>query len=146
MLLRTIVFAVIGFVTHIAIAETITLNDGSVIKGQVSALSNGIYTINTNNLGVIKVEQAKVSSISHAQADTVKSLDVQALQQSIMQNPKIMKQIKEMQNNPTVQAILSDPKIMQAIANGDYQSLLADPKMQQLMNDPQTKAITNQFK
>src|SRR6185503_20560966 len=51
--------------------KTVTLNDGSVIKGDIIKLENGVYTIKSTQLGEIKVEEEKVLSITSAQAQQI---------------------------------------------------------------------------
>ncbi len=43
--------------------NVIELKDGSIISGEVVSLAGGIYTIRTDSLGMIKLEESKIRAI-----------------------------------------------------------------------------------
>lgn len=47
-----------------AVTSYIHLEDGTILYGEVLSLSGGIYTIKTESLGILQVEQARVITIS----------------------------------------------------------------------------------
>ena len=60
---------------------------------------------------------------------------VQSLQSSITSDPGMMASILALQNDPDMQAVLSDPELMRAIQSFDLEALQNNPKIQQLMNN-----------
>jgi hypothetical protein len=57
-----------------------------------------------------------------------------------------MQSILQLQNNPNVQNILSDPALMQQIHANDFDALMQNPKIQQLMNDSAMRDLTRQMR
>ena len=135
----------------VAQAEQIVLNDGSRIQGKVLSMENGRYTIQTGSMGVIRLEQSEIRSISsdsghldsqiqqHA-AEAGQSA-VQSLQSSMVNNPGIMSSIMSLQNDPDMQAVLQDPEVMRAIQNFDLETLRNHPKIQKLMQNRKIRDI-----
>ena len=68
--------------------------------------------------------------------------DIGAMQQQLMANQEIMALINSLQNDPQVQAILTDPELMQAIYAGNIEALLNNPKLKDLADNPTIKSIT----
>ena len=129
----------------------IVLKDGSVISGEVLNFDGNQYTIKSSSLGTVKLDSAQISairspsgaSLNSSQAGFSRS-DISAIQQQLLSNQDIMAMITSLQNDPQMQAILADPKIMQAIAAGDFQTLMNDPTLKQLLNNPTIKQITKE--
>ena len=82
-----------------ASAATLTLNDGSVIQGDITTLQNDVYTIETDSLGTVPVRKQEVRSIDHSDDSRQSSparlrssesppdrADVQALQSRMMRS------------------------------------------------------------
>jgi len=66
---------------------------------------------------------------------------VQSLQSSITGDPGMMASILALQNDPDMQAVLSDPELMRAIQSFDLEALQNNPKIQQLMNNSTVRKI-----
>ena len=139
--------------------KDVELKDGSIITGEVVALSNGIYTIKSDILGTIKLEDTKVrairekSSASTAvavphvlQAQSNTAGEVQSLQQKMMNDKEIMSLVQSLQNDPEFKKLLEDPKIMNAVNSGDVAALSADPRFMKLMNNPTVREIQGKVK
>ncbi|MBX3027774.1 hypothetical protein KF840_23000 [bacterium] len=69
---------------------------------------------------------------------------VQALQQRIVSDPEMAASIRDLRDDPQVQALLADPAITAALARGDMAALLSDPKIRALADDPAVQRITRQ--
>ncbi len=126
-------------------AQHIKLTDGSVLNVEVISMQNGVYTFKSPSLGKFHVNANRVQSISSStlpasQANTGRT-DFNQLKSSIMSNPQSMKLINGLKNDADIQAIMSDPKIVSAIKNGDYTTLANNPKFMALMNNPKIKQI-----
>jgi len=146
-----------GFISIPAYAgdvREIDLSDGSVIQGEVISLSNGIYTIRSDNLGIIKLEESKVlairprsSAMDSQSAQTGSSPgQMQSLQQKMMNDQEIMVLIQSLQNDPEFKRILEDPEIMKAVNAGDVAALAANPKFMKLLNNATVQEIEKKVK
>lgn len=145
---------------------TLTLKDGSTLRGQVTSLNNGVYTLTSSSLGTVTVAAANVESISYSDRGAGVSADstarntrssgrsalnsgqnqaqIQQLQRSLAADSTTMTMISRLQDDPQLKAILADPEIMRAVSSGDLSALMANEKFMQLMNNPSIKEITRQ--
>lgn len=106
--------------------DRIELNDGSLIQGEIVSFSGGVYTIRSATLGTITLEKCKIRNISVNPSESFKDQSAsegntsmqkraKALQESMAENPDIMKSIDSLQNDSDFQQVLSDPELMKAI-------------------------------
>ena len=130
----------------------IELIDGSVIYGEIVSLKEGVYTILSSSMGDLKISESKVRAIrfpSHdankknrgSLKDNSKPPEIQALQESLINNEDILNIILSLQDDPKVQKILNDPTMMNSVLSGDIQSLMSNPKFLELLNHPKIKEI-----
>jgi hypothetical protein len=128
----------------------IELTDGSVITGEVQSLTGGTYTIKSDSLGTIKLEESKVRAIrSKAPANSGVLKDsaagsgseVRTLQEKMTSDKEIMSMIQSLRNDPDFKKILEDPEIMKAVQAGDVPALMANPRFMKLMNNATVKEI-----
>jgi small nuclear ribonucleoprotein (snRNP)-like protein len=151
--------ACLGLCAAALASPTIELKDGSRIEGEIQGIDNGIYTVLSPSIGTVHVAQSNIarivysderpapSSDSSAKApahDDAVSGEIQQLQERLAKNPEAMKSVMSLQQDPQIQAVLSDPAIVKAIQNGDYMSLLGNPKIQALENDEHLKQVMQQ--
>ena len=138
------------------VIREVELIDGSQLRAEILALTDGVYTLHSESMGEIKISADKIKTIrltgvadapTPTSPETSPQLPSQAsnLRQSLMQNPDDMNKILSLQDDPLVQSILQDPKTMQAINAGDIGSLLADPKIQTLMQHPTVRGLSQQY-
>ena len=126
-------------------AASIYLNDGSVLAGEIISINSGIYSIQTESMGLININKSKISSINFGSpSDSDKTggngnsaimEQASVLSKTIMSDEEIMKMIMELQNNPDFKAVLSDPDIMNSINTGSIEALLSNPKFLKLMDN-----------
>jgi hypothetical protein len=131
--------------------RVIELKDGSTISGEVLSLSKGLYTIKSDSLGTITLEESKVRVIrsrsadkgagSAAQGNAASSAEVLTLQQKMLSNAEVMNLIQSLQNNPDFKKVLEDPEIMKAVNAGDIAALTANPEFMKLLNNATVKDI-----
>jgi len=133
--------------------KEIVLKDGSTISGEVVSFSNGIYTVKSDILGVIKLEESKVRIIQDKSTNNVNTSsnsnaagDTQSLQQRMMNDKEVMSMIQSLQNDPDFKKLLEDPKIMQAVNAGDATTLMADPRFTKLLSNPTVQEIQKKVK
>ena len=129
---------------------SVHLHDGSVLRGEVIGLENGVYSLRGKSFGVIKVPQNNIRNIDYGGSTTAPTglgaTDFQALQARMLMDPALMNSIQELTSDPVVQDIVNDPEIRSAIENGDYSSLMNNPKIIQLMQHPSVRSITEQVR
>ena len=70
---------------------------------------------------------------------------VQELQQRMLGDGEIMAIVAALQADPDVQAVLSDPKVVEAVLAGDLNTLLKDPSVIKLLNNPQVKEVARRL-
>lgn len=126
----------------------IELKDGSVIHGQIMAFDNGNYTIHSDILGTIRLEESVIQGIRSRDSEEKGKENpqtpiqthgrgrVQLLQQLMMADQQTMEMILSLQDNPDFQAVLKDPVIMDAINRGDIDALLSNPKFLKILESP----------
>ncbi|KMP11390.1 hypothetical protein UR09_02035 [Candidatus Nitromaritima sp. SCGC AAA799-A02] len=129
----------------------IRLSDGSLIQAEIVSYSNGIYTLRSDALGTFSLDESRVRSIqpkesqaaspSSGTVDAQVKQQMQKLQQEMMSDPKTMKLLSDLQNDPSIKNILEDKELMRAIEKGDMNRLGQDPKIQSLMNSDEVDKI-----
>jgi hypothetical protein len=147
--------------------KTITLKDGSVIKGELVSFTNGTYTVKTANLGDLQLPESNVVSVASASFAPVQqapqqamptqapmgagnfSSQVSAMQNQIMANPNSMAAIQAMAEDPEIMAMLSDPAFVQqltaAMQGQNVEAVASDPRIQKLMANPKMQALIQQI-
>jgi len=138
--------------------QTITLKDGSQIKGVLAGIDNGVYTVKTPIIGDIHISAADVASITNgdvpvaaAQAPAAQAsapnmdAQVEANQKQLMSNPQSMATLQEMMQDPEIAQALQDPSLVQAVTSHDYAAVQSNPNVQKLMSNPKMKALLQQL-
>lgn len=140
-----LVLIIISSSAYASDVQRVKLTDGSVIKAELISMHNGVYTFKSSSLGKFSVNAKLVQSISSLSVPSSRAeaanTKLNQLQSTLMTNPATMKLIAGLKNDPDIQAILSDPKIMKAVQSGDYTALANNPKFQKLLNNPKIKQI-----
>ena len=138
-------------------AATVVLKDGAVIHGEIETLQDGVYTVETDSLGTVRVRKEDVRTIDHSRGPTMESsvgpspsgsspspAELQALQSRLMQSPNLFSMIQALQSDPEVQAVLADPEVMSAMASGDYAKLMNHPKIIALTDNAKVREIVEE--
>lgn len=147
-----------------ASAATVTLKDGTVIHGVVESLRDGVYTVTSGSLGTIRVPKTEVRTIDEGDGATRAAgaasggalpgagspgdggagkgaAGLEGVQLGLLQDPRLLEMLLALEDDPDVQAVLADPKVMREIAAGDYAALMSDPKIVALMSDEKVRAL-----
>lgn len=144
----------LAFSANAGAQQRILLIDGTEIVGEVISLKNGSYTIRSNTLGTLTISDRQVRQISgmtsgsqplsplESAKDAMNSGQVQTIQQRLLGDGAMLQQIMALQSSKEMQAILSDPAIMSAIQNLDFETLKNNPKIIQLMKNQEVRAIS----
>jgi hypothetical protein len=127
-------------------SREIELRDGSIITGDVVSLSNGIYTIKSESLGTVKIEESKVNVIRPKSSSQGTGGEARALQDKMMSDQEIMGMIQSLQNDPEFKKVLEDPDILKAVNAGDIPALMANPKFTKLLNNSTVQEIKKKVK
>jgi hypothetical protein len=152
--------ALLGFASAVLAAPTIELKDGSRIQGDIQSIDNGVYTVLSPSIGIVHIAQSNIARVVYSgdtsnaagasgkssARDGAMTQDIQQLQTRLAQDPRAMQSIMNLQSDPQVQAILSDPAIAKAIQDGDYMSLLGNAKIQALQNNERVKQLLQQVR
>ena len=147
--------------------QVITLKDGSQIKGVLSGIDKGVYTVKTPIIGDIHVAAADVASITNGNAPAVAlpagnpnsstgpnqgfaappNLDQQiaASQQKLISNPQSMAVLQEMAQDPEIAQALQDPALIQAVTSHDYKAVQSNPGVQKLLSNPKMQSFIQQL-
>ncbi|MBI5415739.1 MAG: hypothetical protein HZA29_02880 [Candidatus Omnitrophica bacterium] len=141
---------------HAQSAKTITLKDGSVIKGNVLQLADGVYTLETDNLGKVNVAESEIVSITAESApapqDTgnVESASfkgqAQEIQTSLLSDPDVMTEIQSIMQDPEIRGVLSDPSFMNAIMSYDPNQIQQNEKTRYLLQNPKFRALMEKIR
>lgn len=132
----------------------VELIDGSVIRGEIISSEGDIYTLKSDTLGTVKIEESKIRAIrfkpsfeaNAKKRDTVpNAAEAQVLQQLIMGDQEILRMILSLLNDPDIQGILEDPSIIEAVNRGDIEALSSNPKFMKLLNNPAIQDITRKM-
>ena len=148
-------FILIAFVPGTAAAGEsvqIQLIDGSMVSGKITSFREGVYTLRSESLGTIIIDESQIKLIrmdSHGTApwEPVNapngSVDntIQTLQQSMTQNPQIMELIQTLQNDPEIQSLIQDEGIMDAVNAGDINTLMSNPEFIKIFENPSIQQI-----
>ena len=136
---------------HAQSTKIITLKDGSVIKGNVLQLADGVYTLETDNLGKVNVAESEILSIAAEPApvppDTADTANtslkgqVQEMQTSLLSNPEVMTEIQNIMQDPEIRGVLSDPAFISAIMSYDPKQIQHNEKTQYLLQNPKFRSL-----
>ena len=136
---------------HAQSVKTITLKDGSVIKGNVLQLADGVYTLETGNLGKVTVPESDILSITTESAPVLPNTgdtagaslkgQVQEMQTSLLSDPEVMTEIQNIMQDPEIRSVLSDPAFMQAIMSYDPNQIKQNEKTQYLLQNPKFQSL-----
>jgi hypothetical protein len=131
--------------------QTITLKDGTTIKGQLINVANGSYTISSPTMGQVKVSSDQILSINSGGAPTAGGqviadgkISADALNDvkvNMMQDPEIMSLIQDLMKDPEIAEIMKNPSLMQDALSMDPQKIQNNPEVQKLLQNPTMQKI-----
>ena len=158
----------------------IELRDGTVLRGEIVSLQDGIYTIRSESLGETRIsasevrvirfpsggsgpsaagDRARARSRAGKRQEELQESDrpgqpreelnqagdvhkkVEEIQRSLAADDSLVEIITSLGDDPEVQAVLSDPQLMQAVESGDLPTLMASPKFMDLLANPKIQEI-----
>lgn len=140
-----------------ALEQTISLKDGSTIKGEITNMANGVYTIKTTSMGTAQIKADQIGSINNGTTApnyahppayaSPPSINAQVgqLQNQIMGNPAMMMDIQQIASDPEIIKLISNPAMMQAVMSKDMDAIRANPATAELMKNPKLQALIEKF-
>ncbi len=147
--------------TYLALAQstkTITLKDGSVIKGTVVQFQNNVYTVKTPGLGQVDIPDSQIvslTSLGEAPANNQPTsspsgnpplmAQVQQMQNSLLSDPKILDEIKKLIENKEIMTLLADQNFVNDVLSYDPKRIEANQKTKELIQNPQIQNIMKQI-
>jgi hypothetical protein len=114
----------------------VKLKDGGVVVGQVLGKENGKYRIMTGTMGIVTISETDIASF-----EAKEEMNWEKYQKAITDNPQTISSIQDLSRDQEVMAIVSDPKIKEAIARQDLDYLRSNEKFLKFMNNPTVKQI-----
>ena len=126
--------------------KTITLKDGTTIKGKLVGVQDNIYSIEASRFGKIQVKDTDVVSISDGTPPSANSSQpikgkVEAIQQQMMADPEFVSGIQTLTQDPNFVEILKDPDFVNAIMSYDPEKIKNNPKVQMLLQDSKMQQL-----
>ena len=140
-LLLSLTFASAGWAEGV---KEFQLKDGSRLTGELVAVTEGRFVVQSPSLGRVELDAEQVVSMN-----TPANADLQALmsqtQKRIYANPELLRQVQSLSQDPELTALVGDPAFVQLLMSGDLQAIQQDPRMQQLMNNPRIQGLVRQL-
>ncbi len=135
-------------------AKTITLQDGSTIKGNVVSMDNGFYTVETPSMGEVRIADSDIASIAagegsdqpEMQSNIAATPEFQSVQEKVISNPDIMGDIQNLMQDPEIMAVISEPGFIAAVQSGNTTELQSDPRLQRLIENPKIQLLIEKIK
>jgi len=129
--------------------KTIQLKDGSIIKGKITSLSEGIYTIYSEHFGKISLKEEEIQQISSGnitpQPKTLQKEEIkdytQKMQAQMMADPEVLQEMQRLAEDENIQKILADPSFMNAVFSYDPEAIMNNEATQQLMENPKMQQM-----
>ncbi len=151
--------------------QFISLNDGTLIRGRLTSVENGVYIIQTEHLGEIRVNPEDIQSISSGnfqrkeKDDTAGSRQnaartvplspgtqvlnspdaLQTVQQALMSDPQILSLIQDLMQDPEVVKIIEDSNLMNDLSTLDPATIQKNQDFQRLLQHPKIQQIIKTF-
>ncbi len=134
----------------------IVLKDGSVIKAEIISFEDGVYSLHSENLGELRLQDSAIQIIRRPEegrrdisqsggkpsgADSGRQEDIKDLQSSMLSSPQLLGMIFALQEDPEIKEILRDEEVMGLIMAGDKERLESNPKFIRLMKNPKIRVI-----
>lgn len=136
----------------------IELTDGSIINAEIISLDNGVYTLNAESLGRVKIDASKIRKVEAKNENTPSTVNipepsdntiksgVDKYKTIMMGDPQILKIANDLAMDPQFQEIIKDPQIANAINSGDIQALMSNQKFMNIINHPKIEEIKDKLK
>ena len=165
-------FAIVAgliLVTQPCFAEQVfTLKDGSIIKGSIISFAQGVYAVQSQQLGRLQIPAENVVSVTNAASQSqparqqtpssspsASGLSPAATQQmtdvqnQIMADPALMQEVEKMAKDKEMAALLADPalknELMSALRSNDPRMVENNPQLKKILQNPYMQNVLKQM-
>lgn len=141
-IMRPLLLLLLLLISAAVYAETYQWIDqvGTVHFSESLAEIPASYRKNAKPLG-INTSAGTPSVSSGSTRSTNQFSGVEALKDRMLQDQGVMEQIRALQHDPEMQALLNDPEVVRAVQSGNYSVLINNPAFLRLLNNPRIKEI-----
>ena len=159
-MILTIALLSVNTVSSAETMKVIKLKDGSVLKGNVLQLSDGVYTFETSNLGEVDIEESDILSITSSELSGSSSggsittsdvqkrelqKQVQQIKGTILADEEILTEIQNMVEDESIKTLLSDPQLLKDVMSFDQQKIEQNTNVQELMDNPKMQELMDKI-
>ena len=169
LIIKFAIVAALILVTQPCFAEQVfTLKDGSIIKGSIISYAQGVYAVQSQQLGRLQIPAENVVSVTNAASQSqparqqtpssspsASSLSPAATQQmtdvqnQIMADPALMQEVEKMAKDKEMSALLADPalknELMNALRSNDPRMVENNPKLKKILQNPYMQNVLKQM-
>ena len=146
--------------------QTITLKDGTVLKGHLLKIENDSYAIQTEHMGQVQVNVANIANITNGSGTSpvtsqTPSLpttmtgnptgnamnapagqgNIGAIQQQLMADPDIQTSVQDLVKDPEIQKLLTSGNLLQDAMSMDPAKIQNNPNIKDLMQSPKMQQL-----
>ena len=131
--------------------KTFSLKDGSVIKGEVLELNNGVYTVQMENANQLTIPDTDIVSMTSGEAPLIPTpsqnsdpalvSQVNQLQSDILADPDMLKELETLMKDPEIMGILTDQNFMNDVLSYDPNRIETNQKTQELLGKPAIQTL-----
>ena len=144
----TIYGKVVGMSDGVYKIQTETMGEISVNSDNVIEISKNTSNNNQKNIGILDGNNNRKSNTTYNNTQrnnsnnySAQQQDADAKVQSMMMNQGFINNLMDLNESSAMQSVLNDPEVMEAIQSGDYEFLMNNPKMNELMNSSEIQDI-----
>ncbi|MCK5215900.1 MAG: hypothetical protein KAR05_11185 [Candidatus Omnitrophica bacterium] len=149
--------------------QTITLKDGTILKGYLVDVKNNFYTIKTKHMGQVNISVNDLKSITTMPVVTEQKPDLNnmmsamlgggqpmqslrsnsmlaqlpQLQSQFMSDPDFMAMVQEIMQDESFMRMMNQGDLMSTLMTMDPAQMQNNPAMQQFLQNPKMQKIIN---
>ena len=149
--------------------QTITLKDGTILKGYLVDVKNNFYTIKTKHMGQVSISVNDLKSITTMPVVTEQKPDLNnmmsamlgggqpmqslrsnsmlaqlpQLQSQFMSDPDFMAMVQEIMQDESFMRMMNQGDLMSTLMTMDPAQMQNNPAMQQFLQNPKMQKIIN---
>ena len=148
--------------------QRIVLNDNSIIVGEIVEMRDGVYRIKTTAMGEVQVRADQINSMTANNSSQVQILDqeppashnprqpdsanyshqqehVNSRVRSMAMNEDYLENLMDLSGSSEMLSVMSDPEVMDAISRNDYEFLMNNEKMKNLMDSQGIRSLLGEM-
>ncbi len=123
--------------------KTQTLGIVEVDQDQIESISSErMYRANQS----AQSQPAAVADVAPVITQANLTAQVERVQNRVMSDPAMMAEIQTLMNDPQIMSVISDPEFMKKLMSLDMKSIESNPQFQQLLQNPKMLELINKLK